>query len=92
METLVIVELKVKTQKIDDFLEKSKTMIEETIQEKGCLEYELFKNIKRENIFIFREKFKNKEAFEKHQKTSHFKKFFNYSIQILEGEPTINIF
>jgi quinol monooxygenase YgiN len=59
----------------DKIINETKTLIEATRAEKGCIEYNLYNPVDSENILLFVEKWEGKEFLESHIKQDHFLKF-----------------
>lgn len=60
--------------KVDIMMSLCEDLISETIKEKGCISYELFRNIKNKGEFTFIEEWDSKEALEIHMNSQHFKR------------------
>ena len=50
-------------------------LIEPTLQEKGCLAYELWEDLTNNRAFIIYERFQNKEALDRHIQMPYIEKF-----------------
>lgn len=48
------------------------SMIEPTLQEKGCLSYQVFQGIKNENVFSLIKEWKTREYLDRHLRTDRF--------------------
>ncbi|MBL4935620.1 antibiotic biosynthesis monooxygenase [Clostridium sp. YIM B02515] len=62
----------VKEGKAEEFKNLAKELIEESRKEAGCISYNLNQDINNSNILTFIEEWKDKEAIEKHNKSTHF--------------------
>jgi len=59
----------------DKIVGETKTLIEATRAEEGCIEYNLYDPVDGENILLFVEKWEGKEFLESHLQQDHFIKF-----------------
>ncbi len=62
----------VKEGKVEEFKNLTKELIELSQKEEGCIEYDLYQDIKNPNVLTFIEKWESKEAIEKHKNSEHF--------------------
>ncbi len=92
MEKTILVQASVQDLKIKEFLKLSKSMIEKSTSENGCLTYKLFNNLSKENEFFFYEKYENEKAVEHHNSSVHFKLFIDSVIPLLTKKPIIEMY
>ena len=76
-EITCIAEIKALPGKREELLSNLLELIPLSKKEKGCIRYELHQNIDDENIFIFVDKFVDKNAFDFHCETDYIKKYFD---------------
>ncbi|MBI9108990.1 MAG: antibiotic biosynthesis monooxygenase [Spirochaetales bacterium] len=69
---LIIAKQVVKADKVDEFLEVTKSLIAGSNNEEGCIEYVLYRDQKESNIFHFVEKWKNRDAIKAHKAAPHY--------------------
>ena len=81
----------VKDNKIEEFKSLAEKLIEETLKEKGCIEYSIYEDTKNKNILTFIEKWEDMEVLKAHFETSHFKKIVPQFKEMTEGGD-INIY
>jgi len=62
----------VKEDKVQEFIENARKMVEATLKEEGCVSYGLFQDEKDPKILTFIEEWEDIEALEKHKTTEHF--------------------
>ncbi len=67
----VLATLTVHSEKRADFLENARTVIAETLKEKGCQSYDLTSSITEPNQFVFVERWESGEALAAHGDTPH---------------------
>ena len=56
----------------ENFIQLTKSLIEESRKEEGCISYSLYQDISNSNVLTFIEEWKSKEAIDFHNQTSHF--------------------
>ena len=66
-----IIRLTAKDGKADELALLLQQIVETSQRERGCLGYDLLMNEHDESEFVFLEEWENKEAFDKHGKSSH---------------------
>ena len=82
----------VKEDKVNEFLEHAKTLVEATLKEDGCIEYGLFQDEKDPRILTMIEEWEDKEALDKHMMTEHFYKIVPI-LRGFDGKPTeVNLY
>jgi len=69
---IVVSKNTVKEEKVEEFKELTKELIKLSQEENGCIEYNLYKDLKNPNVLTFIEKWESKEAFVKHKNSEHF--------------------
>jgi quinol monooxygenase YgiN len=72
---MITAKLKIKPDKIKDFLIVAKEMVEKSNKESGCKSYELYQDPYNNNSFIFVEEYKDQSAVDAHFATDYFKAF-----------------
>ena len=83
----IFVTLKVKNQYIEEFRKASFGDSEGSVRdEPGCFRFDVLQNSTTDNIFHLYEVYEDTVAFEAHQETEHFKKWFLLVRPWLDGE------
>lgn len=77
---------KVKEDGIETFKAITSKLIDETRKEEGCIRYELFQDLKNENMFMFVEDWKSRESHIAHDETKHIKELVPEMNKVL-AEP-----
>jgi quinol monooxygenase YgiN len=72
---IVLAKLTSKNGMKNKIIDETKSLIEATRAEKGCIDYNLYEPIDSENTLLFVEKWEGKEFLESHLKQTHFLKF-----------------
>lgn len=82
----------VKKDNVEEVLKLSKELIEETVKENGCLGYEMYKDVKENNILTMIETWENKEALTNHSQSEHFKRITTLMSNYMEKPAEMNIY
>jgi quinol monooxygenase YgiN len=82
----IIAKFKVNEGEEQNFLTLTKDLIQASKAEAGCIEYDLHKNIKEPLTFCMIEKWKDQEAVDFHNKTSHFTNAVPKIVEIAQAE------
>jgi len=82
----------IKEGKEEDFKILAIKLVQESRKEKGCLSYNLYKDLKNPNIFTFIEEWKNEEAIKLHNDSIHFTTIVPKMAELREGKPEINLY
>lgn len=82
----------VRTEKINEYLEYAKQMVEETVKEQGCIKYELFQDEKEPKTLTFIEEWEDKAALILHTQSAHFVKFIPLMGKLQESDSELTIY
>jgi len=88
---MIVAKLSVKHEKIKDFTEVAKEMIEKSNKETGCTFYQLFQDPYDNSKFVFVEEYKNQAAVDTHFATDYFKAFGIKIGDLIAGAPEIKV-
>ncbi|MFP4457699.1 MAG: putative quinol monooxygenase [Clostridia bacterium] len=83
---VIAVKYKIKSDKLDEFIELLREMAKNSLAEPGCLNYEFAKNDN--DVFLY-EKYKNRDSFEYHILTKHYAEYIDKSMNLIE-EKTVD--
>lgn len=83
--------LQVKPEKRTEYLTFIAELVKASQQDEGCLLYNHFENVDQPNQFIIVENWQDTSAVEKHNETTHLKKFLNDASFYLEKEAVIKV-
>jgi quinol monooxygenase YgiN len=78
--------IKVNSEHRETFLEEARLVTKPSQSESGNISYHYYEDPEEANSFIFVEKWKDEQAIQQHEETSHFKKFVK-EIETLISEP-----
>lgn len=80
----LIVHLKAKPDQVDQFMEMALENAAATRStEPGCQQFDVLVDPEDKTRIAFYEVYDNKQAFETHQQTPHFKKYFEHALPLL---------
>ena len=68
----IVAKCSVMEDKIQEYMELAKKMMEETRKEKGCINYTLYQDINDPKVFCFIEYWENQECLDGHNSSEHF--------------------
>lgn len=70
--TVIIVHVKVKPDRIQDFIKETQISQAATLKEPGCWRYTIMQDTDNDNAFILSEAYQNQESIDFHKTTPHF--------------------
>ncbi|GAA0733646.1 putative quinol monooxygenase [Clostridium oceanicum] len=82
----------VKEGKIEEFKALALKLIKESRKEEGCIEYNLYEDIKNSNILTFIEKWKDEEAINLHNKSEHFTSIVPKLGELLKTDSDVHLY
>lgn len=88
---MIVAKLSVKPEKIKDFTEAAKEMIEKSNKESGCSFYQLYQDPYDNSRFVFVEEYTNQAAVDAHFATDYFKAFGPKIGDFILGPPEIKV-
>lgn len=88
---MIIAKLSVKTEKIKDFNEVAKDMVEKSNTESGCSFYKLYQDPFDNTKFVVVEEYKNQAAVDAHFASDYFKAFGPKIGDMITGAPEIKV-
>jgi len=89
---IVVAKLKAKSGKEEEFEKILTDMVGKVGQEEGTLTYTLHRSQKDPTVFLFYEKYKDKNALSFHSATPYFKEMFGAIGPLLDGDPEIGMY
>jgi quinol monooxygenase YgiN len=88
---MIVAKLSVKPDKIKDFTDVAKEMIEKSNKEAGCTFYQLYQDPYISTNFCFVEEYKNQAAVDAHFATDYFGAFGSKIADFITGPPDIKV-
>lgn len=89
---MIVARLSIKPDKITNFTDTAKEMIEKSNKESGCTSYQLYQDPYTNSKFVFVEEYKNQAAVDAHFATDYFAAFGPKIADFLAGAPDIKVF
>lgn len=77
---------------IDEALDHAETLVEETNEEPGVVDYRAARDVEDEYTLRFFEQYEDEAAVEHHTQTEHFRAFEDALPDLLAGEPEVTQF
>ncbi|WP_372774866.1 putative quinol monooxygenase [Mangrovibacterium sp.] len=87
----VIATFAVLKEQTDCFLELAEELVNETVKEAGCIEYELIRDQDSRSVFIMVEKWESKEHLDSHSNSDHFRRIIPQISKLVEQEITVRV-
>jgi quinol monooxygenase YgiN len=88
---MIVAKVYVKQDKINDFVEAAKEIIEKSNMEPGCKFYQLYQDPYVKTSFVFVERYRNQRAVEEHFSMSYFKNFGTKIADMISEPAQISI-
>lgn len=82
----------VKPEKVQEFMDLCKNLVEATLKEEGCIEYGLYQELGNSGILTFLEEWKDEKSLDEHLNSNHFRKIFPLFSEYLEKETEVNMY
>lgn len=82
----------VKPEKMDEVISLFKSLIEKTVEEKGCIKYELFVDIKDSAVITMIEEWETLEDLNNHMNSVHFKEIVPLLGEFMAKTGEINVY
>ena len=92
VKKIISAQVFIKPDKVETFLAATKSLIEKSRAEEGCISYSLYQDPQDKTKFLFFEVWKNQAAVDYHFSTDHFKKFGEMLNECASAPPVITIF
>ncbi|HEX2970064.1 MAG TPA: putative quinol monooxygenase [Bacteroidales bacterium] len=91
-QKMIIAKISVKPENIEEFINAAQTIIKNSNEEEGCMEYNLFQSPYNKSNFVFVEKYVNQAAIDFHFGTTYFKEFGSVSSGWTSAPAEIKIY
>ena len=92
MQKIINARINVKPEAIEKFMSLSKTMVENSNAEQGCLIYKLYQEVGNPQSFIFYEIYENQDAVDFHNSTPYFKTFIEQMSELASEKSQVDVF
>ena len=88
----VVAKNQVKPDKIQEFMDLCKNLVEESLKEEGCIEYGVYQELENSEILTMLEEWKDESSLDEHLKSNHFSEIFPLLSECLEKETEIDVY
>jgi quinol monooxygenase YgiN len=85
----LLAKAKTKPEQMEAFERELHSLVEPTRSEEGCLSYNFHRSADQENVFVFYEVWKDKDALEKHMAMPYLAKFWSERLEYLDVDVEI---
>ncbi len=88
----VVAKNQVKPEKIQEFMDLCKNLVEESLKEEGCIEYGVYQELENSKILTMLEEWKDESSLDEHLNSNNFKEIFPLLSECLEKETEIDVY
>jgi len=88
----VVAKFHVKPEKVPEFVDMCKKLVDETVKEEGCIEYGLYQALDNSEILTFLEEWRNESSLDEHMKSNHFIEIFPLFSECLVKEAEVSVY
>lgn len=87
----IIAKMTIQEDKVEACKNIIEDLVEATRKEDGCIQYQLFQDVRNTNVLTFIEEWQNNDAFKIHTKTEHFLNIMPKIKEMLEKDMEVSI-
>ncbi len=87
----VVATIKVKEEMVDDVKNELESLVTSTVQEEGCINYNLHQSIDDSALFIMYENWESRDALDMHMASPHFKAWREKAKDLLAEIPQVTL-
>jgi len=87
----VVATIKVKDDMVNNVRKELESLVTATVQEEGCINYNLHQSIDESSLFIIYENWENKDALDRHMATPHFTAWREKAKDLLADIPQVTL-
>jgi quinol monooxygenase YgiN len=88
----VVAKNQVKPEKVKEFMNLCKDLVEASLKDEGCIDYGLYEELENSEVLTFLEEWKDESSLNEHLNSRHFKKIFPLLSECLEKETEVNVY
>jgi len=88
----VVAKCHVKPEKVQEFMDMCKRLVDKTVKEEGCIEYGLYQELSNPEILTMLEEWRDEECLDKHMQSDHFKEIFPLFSKCLEKDAEVSLY
>ncbi|MGQ7867899.1 putative quinol monooxygenase [Sunxiuqinia sp. sy24] len=87
----VVARFAVKDTQFDPFLNLAKELVQGTLKEEGCINYELVQDRQSPEVLMMVEEWESKSLLDKHMASEHFTRIVPQLVGLAAAEPVIHV-
>ncbi len=88
----VVAKCHVKPEKVQEFTDMCKKLVDESVKEEGCIEYGLYQELQNPEILTMLEEWRDESSLDEHMKSDHFIEIFPLFSECLVKEAEVSIY
>ncbi len=88
----VVAKFHVKPEKVQEFMNMCKKLVDETVKEEGCIEYGLYQELNNPEILTMLEEWSDESSLDEHMKSKHFREIFPLFSECFEKEAEVSLY
>lgn len=88
----VVAKCHVKPEKVQEFIDMCKKLVDETVKEEGCIEYGLYQELSNPQILTMLEEWRDEGSLDEHMKSDHFREIFPLFSECLIKETEVSVY
>lgn len=88
----VVAKCHVKPEKVQEFIDMCKKLVDESEKEEGCIEYGLYQELGNPEILTMLEEWRDESSLDEHMKSNHFREIFPLFSECLVKETEVGIY
>ena len=88
----VVAKFHVKPEKIQEFVGLCKKLVDETVNEEGCIEYGLYQELQNQEILTMLEEWRDESSLDEHMKSNHFVEILPLVSKCLVKETEVSVY
>jgi quinol monooxygenase YgiN len=88
----VVAKCHVKPDKVQEFVDMCKRLVDESVKEEGCIEYGLYQELDNSETLTFLEEWRDESSLDEHMKSNHFIEIFPLFSECLVKETEVSVY
>ena len=88
----VVAKCHVKPEKVQEFTGMCKKLVDETVNEEGCIEYGLYQALENPEILTMLEEWRDESSLDEHMKSNHFVEILPLVSECLVKEAEVSVY
>jgi len=88
----VVAKKYVKPEKVQEFMDLCKKLVESSLKDKGCIDYGLYQDLENPEVLTFLEEWENEKSLHEHLNSDHFNKISPLLSECIEKDFEVNVY